>query len=440
MRFIATTYVSKNYDITQVSISSDGLQAIAFARNSHNNGQVWVWDVEATQQPASTLEIPYYFHPTSPSINGTTVSSQFNRRGTLLISDLNSGRRLSVLKGHTKEIVATIFSLDGLYLISGSHDSTIRIWDTQLNVAAETSSEVRDGPIRDIVLSADEKNLISWSENHIIGYWNTFSGELISKIEKEARRVGFSVRNIPIALYWLGSTIDVWNAETGTAICTLHGHSANVTNAAFSPGFTQIASGSQDCTVRIWNTATWECTSTLNGHKTWIESVRFSPDGTRVVTRSSDSDARVWDAATGNSLSVLSGGNRVLSYSFAPRAYASGAPWRAPVRTAPSNYDADRRGDEWGLRDWEESVDPFFRELSPRATSFISLTPPMFDLDDSGWLFITSPSTPRRRVCWLPVERRGIVRSAGLTVVLGSATGVVSFLSVSNQRNRMELY
>lgn len=237
----------------------------------------------------------------------------------------------------------------------------------------------------------DQTKLISMSNNKIIYCWNTVLGKLTSKIVKEACIIGFSADKIPVGLYWVQSTIDVWNAETGKAITTLRGHFFSVTDAAFSLDFTQLMSGSWDKKVQIWSTATWECIIALAGHNDIVWSVGFLPDGSCVVSGSGDKTVHVWDVATGESLSVIKGHNN----------------WVTSVCFSSNSLSSISRDDNGLKREWK-----VFINFPPPISPFPRL--PTFDLDNSGWLFMTTPSAANHcRLCWLPSKRRGVIWSSG---------------------------
>ncbi|KAG2337995.1 WD40 repeat-like protein [Suillus weaverae] len=104
-----------------------------------------------------------------------------------------------------------------------------------------------------------------------------------------------------IACGLLDGTIQVWDMETGEALCApLQGHTSRVMSVAFSPDGHRIVSGSGDNTVRVWDAKTVEALgSPLRGHTGSVLSVAISPDGKRIVSGSDDKTIQVWDMETG---------------------------------------------------------------------------------------------------------------------------------------------
>jgi WD40 repeat protein len=60
---------------------------------------------------------------------------------------------------------------------------------------------------------------------------------------------------------------------------TLQGHTAPVTDVAFSPDGKMVATGSEDQAIILWDVTTHKPRATLTGHTRMVLVLRFSPDG-----------------------------------------------------------------------------------------------------------------------------------------------------------------
>ncbi|KAG2343330.1 WD40 repeat-like protein [Suillus weaverae] len=125
--------------------------------------------------------------------------------------------------------------------------------------------------------------------------------EKILHANDEIYSVALSPDGKCIACGLLDGTIQVWDIETGQALCApLQGHTRYVMSVAFSPDGHRIISGSYDKTVRVWDAKTGEALgSPLQGHTSYVWSVTISPDGKCIVSGSDDNTIQVWDMETG---------------------------------------------------------------------------------------------------------------------------------------------
>ncbi|MBK8977479.1 MAG: protein kinase [Planctomycetes bacterium] len=82
----------------------------------------------------------------------------------------------------------------------------------------------------------------------------------------------------------------------------LIGHSAAVTDAAFSADGARAITGSLDDTARIWDVRTGDPVAVCRGHEAAVVDAEFDAAGRRVVTCSFDGTIRIWDASDGSEL------------------------------------------------------------------------------------------------------------------------------------------
>ncbi len=85
---------------------------------------------------------------------------------------------------------------------------------------------------------------------------------------------------------------------TGVLIGDLVGHTANVTNVAFSKDASRVVTGSEDKSAIVWDVRTVKPISQLAGHDQKVVWAAFSDDASLVLT-SDGGSVRVWETATG---------------------------------------------------------------------------------------------------------------------------------------------
>jgi WD40 repeat protein len=151
-------------------------------------------------------------------------------------------------------------SSDGQRIVTASHDTTLRIWETATARMCTTLGGLdRDGDLTGHLLSVSG---CAWSPD---GSWIVSAG---------------------------GDGVKMWEAATGAERAILAYDS--VWACAVSPDGTWLASGSDDGTLRIWDTRTGTQRALLTGHTGAVLGCAVSPDGTWLASASQDRTFRVW--------------------------------------------------------------------------------------------------------------------------------------------------
>eukprot|EP01117_Protostelium_nocturnum_P002563 TRINITY_DN1329_c0_g1_i4.p1 TRINITY_DN1329_c0_g1~~TRINITY_DN1329_c0_g1_i4.p1 ORF type:complete len:956 (-),score=442.62 TRINITY_DN1329_c0_g1_i4:269-3136(-) len=97
---------------------------------------------------------------------------------------------------------------------------------------------------------------------------------------------------------------------------TIHAHSAEITDLAFSPFSDHLlATASDDCSVKLWELprelsggSSGSNNVTLNGHKRRVESIKFHPSASNVAaTSAGDKTVKLWDLSNGKEVLSLDG-------------------------------------------------------------------------------------------------------------------------------------
>ncbi len=194
--------------------------------------------------------------------------------------------------GHAVFLNSVCFSPDGRFVLTGSNDTTARLWETA------TGKEIRrfEGHaygVNSVCFSPDSRYVLTGSSDHTARLWNTATG-------KEIRR--------------------------------FQGHSSWVTAVCFSPNGRAVLTGSVDHTARLWEATTGKEVKRFEGHSGGVYSVCFSPNG-RFILGNGNSSVYLWEAATGKQFCSL--------ISFQDGSWA--------VTDPQGRYDASNEGNLEGL-------------------------------------------------------------------------------------------
>ena len=209
-------------------------------------------------------------HSVAFNSNGTSLVSASTDK-TLKVFDVQTGKERMTLSGHTEDVYCCKYSHDSRYIISGSADKTIRVWD-------ETGDEIG-------VLSGHED-------------WVT--------------AIAFSPYSRRIVSGSRDCTLKVWDSEKGVELASLKGHTKGILACEFTPDNRYIVSASEDNTLKLWDAYLHTELRTMRGHTNEIVAFAFI-ENKYIVSGSSDQTVRVWSISSGEQIWLFYTQGQVMS-------------------------------------------------------------------------------------------------------------------------------
>jgi WD40 repeat protein len=108
-----------------------------------------------------------------------------SRDTTLKLWEVASGRCLRTFEGHTDEVKSVCLSVDGRFALSGSWDKTLKLWETANGKCLRTYHGHTDY-IASVCLSIDGKVALSGSYDGTMRLWDVESGKCLRSMETSA--------------------------------------------------------------------------------------------------------------------------------------------------------------------------------------------------------------------------------------------------------------
>jgi WD40 repeat protein len=207
---------------------------------------------------------------------------------SVIIWDAESGRRLTELEDHEREVVHVEFSGDGKWLVTAAKDDTVRI----RSAADGTPMTVMRVPgksfLRAASLSGDRRWLLTLSDDDPtrVWYWRGTPGHYAAELHRDVGPYRFAVFSPDSRmLLTLGADYSarLWEVATGRNLHELP-HDDRINQAAFSPDNRWVVTASVDNTAVLWDASSGQRLIDFGGYDRSRTTAAFSPDGARVAT------------------------------------------------------------------------------------------------------------------------------------------------------------
>jgi len=211
--------------------------------------------------------------------------------------------------GHTDVITSISISTDNKYIISGSEDKSVILWD--IKSGKELATFVSPNNLVKSVAFSPNTKQFACAEGDIkaknkIYIWDIKEHKIVKTIE-DNKGIITNLQYSSDGRYLLSggpSELILRDVDAGIKIRDFVLPKEPLQNIDFSADGKNIVASSENI-IYIWNINSCEIAKTLKGHTDKITNVKYSKDNKYIVSGSNDKSIRIWDADSGKEISNI---------------------------------------------------------------------------------------------------------------------------------------
>ncbi|ETO07197.1 G-protein beta WD-40 repeats containing protein [Reticulomyxa filosa] len=218
---------------------------------------------------------------------------------TITIWDIESGKIIGVLIGHSNTINDVQFSPDGHKMLSCSDDNTIILWDVELCTPI-IKLEGHEERVTNARFSPDGSTIVSGSADKTIRIWDVNFGRELMILERSAGEINhteFSPDGQQIMVVAQNQNMKIIDLQTGKVAHKFNIDSQNENKARFSSDGCFIISCSWN--IKLWDVMSARQIKLFDVRFSRIIDVKFLPDDKTILSCASDNTVQLLDVKVG---------------------------------------------------------------------------------------------------------------------------------------------
>lgn len=266
------TRLGHQSEVRSVCFSNDSLAIGSGAGESFK-----FWDRDAMQ---CLRTVPTDYILCSKFVPGDRYVLLGMKSGKLLIVDVAAADIVEEIPAHEGELWSIAILPDQKGCVTGSGDTTVKIWTFELIDAGEGAAQTK-------VLSLLHKNTL--------------------KLEETVLCLAVSPDMKYLAVGLLDATVKVFFLDTFKFYLSLYGHKLPVICLDISYDSNLIVTGSADRNVKVWGLNFGDCHRSIFAHDDSVMSVQFIPRTHMFFTCGKDGKVKQWDGDNFEKILTLPG-------------------------------------------------------------------------------------------------------------------------------------
>lgn len=266
--------------------------------------QVWTWDLNNCGR---------IYVNTILSRDGKWIAKSGSTSGAH-VWNVETGEIAYAMKENEHAVTYMVFSYDSVFLVMGSADHTVRVWDVTtgecrrvFNMRTADNEVFSYSPLRAVAISRDNTRIAASAMNGRILIWDFNTEDVVHTLDMEYAiwKLAFSSDN-QFLIYATSSTntIHLCSIVTGQCVSVLFSHWDYINSIEMSPDGKSIVTASDDGSAVVVDIATGSFVSMQHHDEVVVTAACFSPDGRFILTGTRESLVYLWRASTGQRIDL----------------------------------------------------------------------------------------------------------------------------------------
>lgn len=164
----------------------------------------------------------------------------------------------AVQRGHTRAVKSVDFSHNGEFIVSGSEDKSIKLWEVSTGRELRTFNGHQSN-VNDVLFTPDDKQLISAGRDERIYFWDVLTGNIIKyyhQPKENILRLSLSRDGFYLAVGGTGDNINVYDTRLDSIIYSIKGSRMARDNVFINDAGTQLIVGLDNRKVAVYELTT----------------------------------------------------------------------------------------------------------------------------------------------------------------------------------------